>query len=328
MPRELFLVQAITEALRQEMERDPDIFVAGEDVAHHGGSFGVTRGIMAQFGEQRCVDTPIAESGIIGLAVGAAACGLRPVVEIMFMDFIGTCMDQIMNQMAKMKYMFGGKARLPIVVRTTCGGGIRVAAQHSQSLEALLCHIPGLKVVMPTTPADAKGLLIAAIRDDNPVFFLENKRLYGRRADVPEEPYETPLGVAEVRRPGSDVTVVATGAMVYEALAAADTLAERGIDAEVIDPRTLQPLDMDTITGSVRKTHRLVVAHEAVRFGGLGAEIAAQVAEQAFDYMDAPPKRVAAPFTPVPFSPPLEDAWLPQAADIVAAAEEVAAATG
>ncbi len=323
MPRELFLVQAVGEALRQEMERDPDVFVAGEDVAAHGGSFGVTRGLTAQFGEDRCFDTPISESGIMGLAVGSAACGLRPVVEIMFMDFIGTCMDQILNQMAKMKYMFGGKARLPIVVRTTCGGGIRVAAQHSQSLEAMLCHIPGLKVVMPTTPEDAKGLLIAGIRDDNPVFFLENKRLYGRRADVPEAAYETPLGVAAVRRAGTDVTIVATGAMVYEALSAADTLAERGIEAEVIDPRTLQPLDMETITASVRKTHRLVVAHEAVRFGGLGAEIAAQVAEQAFDYMDAPPRRVAAPFTPVPFSPPLEDAWLPKAADIVAAVDDL-----
>ncbi len=323
MPRELFLVQAVGEAIRQEMERDPDVFVAGEDVAAHGGSFGVTRGLTARFGEDRCFDTPISESGIMGLAVGSAACGLRPVVEIMFMDFIGTCMDQILNQMAKMKYMFGGKARLPIVVRTTCGGGIHVAAQHSQSLEAMLCHIPGLKVVMPTTPEDAKGLLIAGIRDDNPVFFLENKRLYGRRADVPEEAYKTPLGVAAVRRAGTDVTIVATGAMVYEALSAADTLAERGVAAEVIDPRTLQPLDMETITASVRKTHRLVVAHEAVRFGGLGAEIAAQVAEQAFDYMDAPPRRVAAPFTPVPFSPPLEDAWLPKAADIVAAVDDL-----
>jgi pyruvate dehydrogenase E1 component beta subunit len=219
--------------------------------------------------------------------------------------------------MAKMKYMFGGKARLPIVVRTTCGAGVRVAAQHSQSLEAILCHIPGLKVVMPSSPYDAKGLLMAAIRDDNPVFFLEHKRLYGQRGDVPEEPYLVPLGVAQVKRPGSDVTVVATSAMVPQALQAADQLAEQGIDAEVIDPRTLQPLDMGLILDSVRRTHRVVVAHEAVRFGGIGAEIAAQIAEDAFDHLDAPPQRIGGPFTPVPFSPTLEDAWLPKAQDIV-----------
>src|SRR3990170_2591173 len=317
MTRELFYMQAINEALHQEMERDPDIFVAGEDVAQHQGAFRITAGLLQKFGEKRVIDTPIAEAGIIGLAVGSAACGLRPVVEIMFMDFIGIAMDQILNQMAKMKFMFGGKARLPIVVRTTCGAGIRVAAQHSQSLEALLCHIPGLKVVMPSTPYDAKGLLIAAIRDDNPVFFLEHKRLYGRRADVPEEPYVVPLGAGQVKRPGNDVTIVATSAMVWEALDAAEKLAGRGIDAEVIDPRTLQPLDMGLIIDSVKRTHRLVVAHEAVRFGGIGAEIAAQVAEEAFDHLDAPPQRVGAPFTPVPFSPVLEDAWLPGSQHII-----------
>ncbi len=317
MTRELFYMQAINEALHQEMERDPDIFVAGEDVAQHQGAFRITAGLLDKFGQKRVIDTPIAESGIIGLAVGSAACGLRPVVEIMFMDFIGIAMDQIMNQMAKMKFMFGGKARLPIVVRTTCGAGIGVAAQHSQSLEALLCHIPGLKVVMPSTSYDAKGLLIAAIRDDNPVFFLEHKRLYGRRGEVPEEPYVVPLGTAQVKRPGRDVTIVATSAMVWDALEAAEKLAGRGIDAEVIDPRTLQPLDMGLIIDSVKRTHRLVVAHEAVRFGGIGAEIAAQVAEEAFDYLDAPPQRVGAPFTPVPFSPVLEQAWLPGAQQIM-----------
>src|SRR3990172_1714301 len=323
MTRELFYMQAINEALHQEMERDPDVFVAGEDVGQHQGAFRFTAGLYEKYGEQRVVDTPISEAGIIGLAVGSAACGLRPVVEIMFMDFIGIAMDQILNQMAKMKYMFGGKARLPIVVRTTCGAGIRVAAQHSQSLEALLCHIPGLKVVMPSTAYDAKGLLIAAIRDDNPVFFIQHKRLYGRRAEVPEESYVVPLGVAQVKRPGRDVTIVATSAMVPEALKAADTLAEQGIDAEVVDPRTLQPLDMGLILDSVRRTHRVVIAHEAVRFGGIGAEIAAQIAEQAFDYLDAPPQRIGAPFTPVPFSPVLEDAWLPNAQNIIDAALNV-----
>jgi pyruvate/2-oxoglutarate/acetoin dehydrogenase E1 component len=317
MARELFYVQAINEALHHEMERDPNVFIAGEDVARHRGIFGVTRGLQETFGDARVVDTPISEAGIIGLAVGSAACGLRPIVEIMFMDFMGVAMDQILNQMAKMKYVFGGKARLPIVVRTTCGAGIRAAAQHSQSLEAMLCHIPGLKVVMPATPYDVKGLLISSIRDDNPVFFLEHKRAYGTVGEVPEEPYEVPLGVAEVKRPGRDITIVATSHMANEALQAADTLAERGIEAEVVDPRTLQPLDSETIAHSVRKTHRVVVAHEAVQFGGIGAEIVAQVAEAAFDYLDAPPTRVAAPFTPVPFSPVLEDAWLPNAAKIV-----------
>ena len=323
MTRELFYMQAINEALHQEMERDPDIFVAGEDVAQHQGAFRITAGLLQKFGEKRVIDTPIAEAGIIGMAVGSAACGLRPVVEIMFMDFIGIAMDQVLNQMAKMKFMFGGKARLPIVVRTTCGAGIRVAAQHSQSLEAILCHIPGLKVVMPSTPYDAKGLLMAAIRDDNPVFYLEHKRLYGRRGEVPEEAYVVPLGAGQVKRPGKDVTIVATSAMVWEALDAAEKLAPRGIDAEVIDPRTLQPLDTGLILDSVQRTHRVVIAHEAVRFGGIGAEIAAQIAEEAFDYLDAPPQRIGAPFTPVPFSPVLEDAWLPNAQNIIDAALNV-----
>jgi pyruvate/2-oxoglutarate/acetoin dehydrogenase E1 component len=315
--RELFYMQAVNEALRQEMERDPNIFLAGEDVAQHRGIFGITMGLHDTWGDERVLDTPISEAAIIGLAVGSAACGLRPIVEIMFMDFMGIAMDQIMNQMAKMKYMFGGKAHLPIVVRTTCGAGIQASAQHSQSLEAILCHIPGLKVVMPSTAYDAKGLLISSIRDDNPVFFLEHKRLYAKKSEVPEEAYEVPLGVAEVKRPGTDVTIVATAAMVPEALTAAEQLAEQGIEAEVVDPRTLQPLDMETILTSVRKTHRAVVVHEAVRFCGVGAEIAAQIAQEAFDHLDAPPVRIGAPFTPVPFSPVLEQAWLPNAAKIV-----------
>ncbi|KPK48016.1 MAG: acetoin dehydrogenase [Dehalococcoidia bacterium SM23_28_2] len=313
--RPIIYLMAINEALQQEMERDSTIFVAGEDVGQHP-PFGVTMGLLPRFGPQRVVDTPISESAILGLAVGAAAAGLRPVVEIMFMDFLFVAFDQVINQMAKMRYMFGGKAKLPIVVRSPCGGGYSLAAQHSQSLEAMLCHIPGLKVVMPATPYDAKGLLTAAIRDDNPVFFLEHKKCYTVAGDVPQEQYEVPLGVAEVKRPGSDVTIVATSYMVHEALQAADELAKRGIEAEVIDPRTLLPLDMEAILTSVRKTHRVVIVHEAVEFCGVGAEIAAQVAEAAFDALEAPPLRVAAPFCPVPFSPPLEEAYLPNAQKI------------
>jgi len=314
--RPIIYLMALNEALQQEMERDPAVFVTGEDVGQHP-PMGVTLGMLQKFGPQRVVDTPISESAILGLAVGAAAAGLRPVVEIMFMDFLFVAFDQVINQMAKMRYMFGGKAKLPIVVRCPCGGGYQMAAQHSQSLEAMLCHIPGLKVVMPATPYDAKGLLTAAIRDDNPVFCLEHKKCYTMAGDVPQEQYEVPLGVAEVKRPGSDVTIVATSYMVHEALKAAEELAGRGIEAEVIDPRTLLPLDMDAILTSVRKTHRVVIVHEAVKFCGFGAEIAAQVAEAAFDALEAPPVRVAAPFCPVPFSAPLEEAYLPNAQDIV-----------
>ena len=320
--RPIIYLMALNEALQQEMERDPTVFVTGEDVGQHP-PMGVTLGMLQKFGPQRVVDTPISESAILGLAVGAAAAGLRPVVEIMFIDFLFVAFDQVINQMAKMRYMFGGKAKLPIVVRCPCGGGFQMAAQHSQSLEAMLCHIPGLKVVMPATPYDAKGLLTAAIRDDNPVFCLEHKKCYTMAGDVPQEQYELPLGVAEVKRPGSDVTIVATSYMVHEALQAAEELAGRGIEAEVIDPRTLLPLDMDTILKSVRKTHRVVIAHEAVKFCGVGAEIAAQVAETAFDALEAPPLRVAAPFCPVPFSAPLEEAYLPNAQDIVAAVSSV-----
>ena len=317
--REANYRQAVNEALRGEMERDPDVFLAGEDVAEHEGAFGTSQGLLKDFGEERVIDTPISEVGIIGMAVGSAATGMRPVVEIMFMDFLGVCMDQILNQLAKMKYMFGGKARLPVVVRTACGAGIRVAAQHSQSLEAMLCHIPGLKVVMPATPYDAKGLLISAIRDDNPVVFVEHKRLYRVRGPVPEEPYTVPLGVAEVKRPGRDVSIVTWSMMVHEALAAAEELAGQGIEAEVVDLRTLSPMDTEAVLTSVRKTHRAVIAHEAVKYGGFGGEVAGLIAEEAIDYLDAPIVRVGAPFTPVPFSPVLEDAWLPGRRQIVEA---------
>lgn len=324
--RKLTYAQALNEALKQEMRRDSTIYVAGEDVGKYGGIFGVTAGLLEEFGEKRVKDTPITESAIIGSAVGAAATGLRPVVELMFIDFIGVSLDQLYNQAAKMKYMFGGKAKLPLVVRTTCGAGMGAAAQHSQSLEAWFMHIPGLKVAMPSTPYDAKGLLITAIRDDNPVFFIEHKMLYGIEGEVPEEPYAIPFGVADVKREGKDVTVVATAAMVHKALAAADELAKEGIEAEVVDLRTLTPLDEEGIINSVKKTHRLVIVHEAVKHGGPGGEIAAVVAEQAFDYLDAPIKRVAAPFAPVPFSPALESHYIPNEARIVAAVKEVVSA--
>ncbi|MGB5984877.1 MAG: transketolase C-terminal domain-containing protein, partial [Desulfobacterales bacterium] len=258
-------------------------------------------------------------------AAGAAAAGMRPVAELMFVDFIGVALDQLFNQAAKMRFMFGGKAKVPMVLRMPQGAGLGAAAQHSQSLEAWFMHVPGLKVVLPATPYDAKGLLISAIRDDNPVVFLEHKMLYGTEGEVPDEAYTVDFGKAEVRRQGGDVTLVATSKMVLTALEAAEQLAADGISAEVIDPRSLSPLDMETIVESVKKTHGLLVAHEAVKFGGAGAEIAAQVAEQAFDYLDAPVMRVGAPFTPVPFSPPLEQAWIPSAERIVEVVKQMRA---
>ncbi len=313
-------LEAVNQALSEEMARDPDVFMAGIDVGEKGDVFGTTQGLLAKYGADRVLDTPIAESGILGLAIGGAARGLRPVVTIMFMDFIGVCFDQILNQMAKMRYMFGGKVTLPLTVITTAGAGSSNAAQHSQSLEALLCHIPGLKVVIPGSPYDAKGLLKASIREDNPVFFIQHKRLLRLRGEVPDGDYEVPMGVARVVREGKDLTIVATSYMVQEAIAAADRLAERGIEAEIVDPRTLVPLDMETIVTSVKKTHRALVVHEAVRFCGVGAEIAAQITEEAFDYLDGPPLRIGAPSSPVPYSPALEKAWVPNADQIVAKA--------
>ena len=312
-------LQALNEALAQEMERDPNVFILGEDVGRFGGCFGVTQGLFDRFGEERVMDTPITESVIVGAAAGAAASGLRPVAELMFVDFIGVALDQLFNQAVKMRYMFGGKAKVPMVLRMPQGAGIGAAAQHSQSLEAWFMHIPGLKVAIPSSPADAKGMLVSAIRDDNPVVFLEHKLLYGVEGEVPEESYTVEFGKADIKREGKDVTVVATSKMVYSALEAAETLAGDGISVEVVDPRSLLPLDTETILNSVRKTHALVIAHEAVGFAGPGAEIAAQVAEKAFDYLDAPITRVAAPFCPVPFSPPLEQAFIPGADQIVKA---------
>ena len=316
--RELTYVDAIIEGARTILLEQDNAFIAGEDVGGAGGVFGSYRGLLEEFGPERVVDTPISEEGIVGLGVGAAATGLRPVIDIMFMDFMGECMDEIANQMAKMRYMFGGSAKLPVTVVTMSGGGRNLAAQHSQSLEAWLCHLPGLKVVAPSTPYDAKGLLIAASRDDNPVFTVMNKMSLANRGAVPEASYEVPIGKANVVREGEDLTVVTYSRMVGESLAAAEALAQDGVEAEVIDLRSLQPMDTDTVIESVAKTHRAVVVHEAVRFGGLGGEIASQIQELAFDELDAPVARVGAPFSPVPFSAVLEQTYLPNADKIVA----------
>ena len=317
--RQLAYVQAVQEALSQALEADPAVFIAGEDVGGYGSVFGITRGLQARFGAERVFDTPISEAALVGLGVGAAATGTRPIIDIMFMDFLGIAMDQLVNQAAKMKYMFGGAATLPLTIHTMAGAGMSMAAQHSQSLEAWLCHIPGLKVVMPSGAYEAKGLLLSAIDDDNVVVVINNKLSLGRSAPVPEEAYRIPLGQAHVVQEGSDATVVAFGRMVAESVKAAETLAADGVSVEIIDPRTLSPLDSATIIESVRRTNRCVVAQEAVRFAGFGAEIAAQIQEEAFDHLDAPVGRVGAPFSPVPFSPVLEKRYVP-GADAIAAA--------
>lgn len=317
-PRELPYVAAITDAVRAVLREQPDAFVAGEDVAGAGGVYGYYRGLLEEFGDNRIFDTPISEEGIVGLGVGAAATGCRPIIDLMFMDFMGECMDEIANQLAKMRYMFGGRATLPVTLLTMGGAGASLAAQHSQSLEAWICHLPGLKVLMPTTPYDAKGLIIAAARDDNPVIVVLNKMSLAIKGPVPEESYAIPIGEANIVREGSNYTIVALGRMMHEALKAAEILKDLGIDVEVIDPRSLQPFDTDTVIASVKKTHRALIVHEAVRFGGFGGEIAAQIQELAFDYLDAPIARVGAPFSPVPFSPALERHYVPNADRIVA----------
>jgi pyruvate dehydrogenase E1 component beta subunit len=312
-------VKAINSALATAMRADPRVFVMGEDVAE-GGPYTATEGLAAQFGAERVRNTPISEAAICGVAIGAAQSGLRPVLEIMFIDFITLALDELVNQAAKAHSMSGGQLRVPLVLRTQGGAGQRGGAQHSQSLEAWLAHVPGLKVVMPATAADAAGLLASAIADPNPVVFIENKALYFRREELADEPPGVPIGSARTARAGDDVTIVATSRMVHEALAAAEQLDADGISAEVIDPRTLVPLDLGAIVRSVERTGRLVVAHEAVRFAGFGAEIAAAVGAAAFDYLDAPIERVGAPFAPVPLSPPLEDAYVPGAGTIRTAA--------
>jgi acetoin:2,6-dichlorophenolindophenol oxidoreductase subunit beta len=311
-------LKQITEGLARAMREDPSVFVIGEDVAE-GGPYTATAGLAEEFGTERVLNTPISEAAVCGVAIGAAQSGLRPVVEIMFIDFITLALDQLVNQAAKAHLMSGGQLTVPLVLRTQGGAGQRGAAQHSQSLESWLTHIPGLKVVMPSRAADVGGLLRSAIADPNPVVFIENKTLYFKRDQVAEEPEDVPIGRARTARPGRDVTIVALSRLVGESLAAADRLAEEGIEAEVIDPRTLVPLDLEAIVESVRRTNRLVVAHEAVEHGGFGAEIAAAVQAAAFDHLDAPIERVGAPFAPVPFSPPLEDAHIPDSDDVYAA---------
>jgi 2-oxoisovalerate dehydrogenase E1 component len=305
--RELSFTEALNEALAQEMARDDSVFIMGEDVGATGGIFTVTKGLMEKFGEARVRDTPISEATFVGCGVGAAIAGMRPVVEIQIFDFVALTMDMLVNQAAKFRYMLGGGPTVPLVVRGPQGGGIRMAAQHSQSLEAWFTHVPGLVVVAPSTPYEAKGLLVAAIREDNPVIFLETKLAYvGAGGMVPQELYAIPIGKADVKRQGSDVTVLATMAMVPRALTAATQLAREGIDVEVIDPRTLRPLDTETILESVRKTNRLVIVHEAWTIGGFGAEVAAMVVEHAFDYLDAPIVRVGARDVPMPYNDALE----------------------
>jgi pyruvate dehydrogenase E1 component beta subunit len=319
--RETRYIRAITEALNEEMARDENVFVIGEDVGGPGGAFSATKDLLEKFGEKRVKDTPISESAIVGLAIGAATQGLRPVAEIMFMDFLTVCMDQIVNQMAKIRYMFGGIYKLPVVIRTPCGGGLNAGPQHSQCLESWFAHVPGLKVVMPATPYDVKGLLKTSIRDDNPILFIENKALYALKGEIPEEEYLIPIGKADIKRNGKDVTVVATSRMVHQSLEAAKILSNEGIDVEVIDLRTINPLDKETIFKSVEKTSKLVIAHEAVKAFGIGAEIAAMVCEEMIDCLDAPVLRVGAPFVPTPFN--LEKFYLPNSEDVVKAVKKV-----
>ncbi len=309
--REITYVKAFTESLMQLMAEDDNIVVIGEDVAHYGGVFHAFDGLWKTYGEKRVIDTPISEMGFIGMGVGAAARGLRPVCDLMFFDFIGVAMDQLYNQAAKLKFMFGGDVTVPLTLTTAGGAGLSAGPQHSQSLEAWLAHVPGLKVALPSSPYDVKGLMVAAVRDDNPTVVILNKRMLGTKGPVPEEIYEIPLGQANTVRSGRDATVIAVGRMVVEAMTAAEELAKSGVEVEVIDVRTVQPLDSKTILDSVRRTNRALVVHEAVTFGGIGAEIASQIQEEAFDYLDAPVLRLGAPFSPVPFSPVLERAYIP-----------------
>lgn len=323
--RELTYAQALREALTEEMTRDPNILLLGEDIGVYGGVFKVTEGLLAKFGPERVRETPISEAGFVGMGVGLALTGKRPVCELMFMDFAFVAADQIFNQAAKMHYMSGGRVKVPLVIRTQQGGGRGNAAQHSQSLETLFTHIPGLKVVLPATPYDAKGLLKSALREDNPVIFIEHKLLYATRGPVPEEEYLIPLGKAEVKRAGRDVTLVSYSRALLHALEAAEEAATLGLSVEVIDLRCTVPLDLDVVLASVRKTGRLVIAHEAHRRLGVGAEIAALVQEHAFDYLDAPIVRVGALDVPIPASKPLEDAVLPGKAQILAGIKQAVA---
>ncbi|RNB57765.1 alpha-ketoacid dehydrogenase subunit beta [Brevibacillus gelatini] len=335
MTRKISFSAAVNEAMKLAMRADENVILLGEDVAggaqvDHlqddeawGGVLGVTKGLVQEFGRERVLDTPITEAGYIGAAMAAAATGMRPIAELMFNDFIGSCLDMVMNQGAKFRYMFGGKAQVPITIRTMHGAGFRAAAQHSQSLYAMFTHIPGIKVVVPSTPYEAKGLLLASIEDNDPVIFFEDKTLYNTTGEVPEDYYTIPLGVADIKRTGSDLTIVAIGKQVQTALAAADQLAKKGIEVEVVDPRTLSPLDEDTILASVAKTNRLIVIDEANPRCSVATDIAALVADKGFDYLDAPIKRITAPHTPVPFSPVLEDLYLPSPQKVIQVVSEM-----
>jgi acetoin:2,6-dichlorophenolindophenol oxidoreductase subunit beta len=317
--REITYREAIREALREEMRRDDRAFVMGEDVAVYGGLFKVTEGLLAEFGPERIFDTPLSESVLVGAAVGASLMGMRPIVEVMFADFTTVAMDAIVNHAAKVNYMSGGETPAPLVLRMAYGAGPRWGSHHTQSVESWIANVPGLTIVMPATPYDAKGLMKAAIRTQNPVIFLEHKLLYGKKGEVPEGEYIVPIGKAEIKRPGNAVTVVASGLMLDRALGAARTLADEGISAEVIDLRSVQPLDEETILASVEKTGRLVIVHEAPVRGGFGGEIAAVVANKGLGFLDAPIERVGAPWTPVPFGQVLVNAYVPKEDDIIRA---------
>lgn len=315
--QEMTYAEAVRAALREEMLKDERVFLMGEDIGLYGGAFGVTRGLIEEFGEARVRDTPISEAVIAGAGIGAALTGMRPVAEFQFSDFMAIGLDQIVNQAAKIRFMFGGKAEVPVVFRAPLGSGTGAAAQHSQSLEAWFAHVPGLKVVLPSTPADVKGLLISAIRDPNPVIFLEHKVLYRQKGSVPTGEYSVPLGKADVKRQGKDLTIIALSIMVPRALAVAERLAQEGIEAEVIDPRTLRPLDEETLVNSVRKTGHVLIVHEAVQTGGFGGEIAARIAaSKAFYYLDAPIMRLGGAEVPIPYNPVLEKRATPQEEDI------------
>ncbi len=323
--REITYLEAVREAMSQEMRRDQEVFLLGEDVGTYGGAFGVSKGMLEEFGPERVRDTPISEAAIAGAATGAALMGMRPVMEIMFMDFLTISMNQLVNSTAKMRFMFGGHCSLPMVIRAPAGSGTGAAAQHSQSLEAWFVNVPGIKVVAPSTPYDAKGLLISAIRDNNPVLFMEHKLLYRAKGPVPEEPYAIPLQSAEVKRQGRDLTIIAYSIMVPRALEAAAKLEAEGIEVEVVDPRCLKPLDKETIIRSVSKTGRALIVHEAPVTGGFGGELAAVIAgSEAFDYLDAPVRRLAGLDVPIPYNRTLERAAVPQVEDIIAAARDLA----
>ena len=322
--QEMTYAEALRQAMREEMQRDPRVFLMGEDIGIYGGAFGVTRGLFEEFGAERVRDTPISEAAIAGCAIGAALVGSRPIAEFQFSDFIAIAMDQIVNQGAKLRFMFGGKAEVPVVFRAPLGSGTGAAAQHSQSLEAWFAHVPGLKVVLPSTPADAKGLLSAAVHDLNPVIFLEHKVLYRQKGPVPVGNWQVPLGRADVKRSGKDLTIIALSIMVPRALAVAERLAQEGIEAEVVDPRTIRPLDEETLVASARKTGRVLIVHEAVLSGGFGGEIAARLAaSDAFYYLDAPIMRLGGAEIPIPYNPTLEKRATPQEEDIYQAAHKL-----